>query len=76
MISTITSSVVSTVAMSGSLVLIGIFVLLALLVEKELVTASGGKRAERLSQALNIAIAPMLIVFVLVVITKVAEVLR
>ena len=79
MISTITSSTISTVtsaAFAGSLALIGIWVLLALLVQKELVSAMVGKRAERLSQALNIAIAPLLIVFVMTVITKVVEVLQ
>jgi hypothetical protein len=75
MISSITSTVTSA-AVAGSLISIGILLLLSLLVQKELVGATAGKRAQRISQALNIAIVPLLIVFVLVVITKVAEVLR
>lgn len=76
MISTVTTSTVSTVTLAGSLVVVGIIVLLGLLVQKELVSASENDRASRLSKLLNIGIVPLLIAFVLVVVSKVAHVLK
>lgn len=79
MISTITTSTVSiltTSAIAGSLALIAILVLLALLVQKELATAADSRRLKTLSQVLNIAIAPLFVTFVLLVISKVVEVLQ
>jgi hypothetical protein len=79
MISTVTTSTVSTVttaAIAGSLALIGILVLLTLLIQKEVISTSTSERMRKFGQALNIAISPLLIAFVLVVISKVAEVLR
>jgi hypothetical protein len=79
MISTVTTSTVSTVttaAIYGSVALIGILVLLTLLIQKEVTTAGSSSRLKRLSKALNIAIVPLLIAFVLIVVTKVMEVLR
>lgn len=62
--------------MAGSLSLIVILVLIALLIQKELTTAAEGGRLKRLGQMLNMAILPLLIVFILTVIIKVIEVLR
>lgn len=76
MISTVTTSTVSTVTLAGSVAFIGIVVLLFLLVQKELTSSSDNEPAVRLSKVLNIGIAPLLIAFVLVVISKVVEVLK
>jgi hypothetical protein len=79
MISTVTVSTVSTVttaSIAGSVALIGILILLALLVQKELASAAEGGKLEKLGQVLNISIAPLMIAFVLLVITRVGEVLR
>ena len=79
MISTVTTTTVSILtiaALAGSLALVGILVLIALLVQKELATATGSSRAEKLSQALNIGIIPLMIAFLLIVVFKVAEVLK
>lgn len=79
MISTVTTSTVSTVttaALAGSVALIGILVLLILLVQKELSSAVAGTRYQSLSKALNIGIAPLMIAFVLVVLSRIAEVIR
>jgi hypothetical protein len=76
MISTVTTSTVSTVTLAGSVVIIGILLLLFFLVQKELTSASENERTTRLSKMLNIGIAPLLIAFVLVVISKVAAVLK
>jgi hypothetical protein len=57
------------------LVLVGVLVLLALLLLKELAVASADSRLHRLSRVLDISILPLLIAFFLVVIFKVIEVL-
>ena len=79
MISTVTTSTVSTVttaALAGSVALIGILLLLILLAQKELSSAATGKRFKELSKVLNIGIVPLLIAFTLVVVTRIADVLR
>jgi len=79
MISTVTLSTVSTVttaALAGSVALIGILVLFGLLLQKEVTTASTNPRLRRLGSILNIGIVPLIIAFVLVVISQVAGVLR
>lgn len=79
MISTVTTSTISTVtsvALAGSAALIGILVLFALVLQKEITTSSNNKKLHRLSTALNISIIPLLIAFVLTVIAKVSEVLH
>jgi hypothetical protein len=75
MISTVTTSTVSNVLV-GSIALIGIFFFFALLVQKEITTTATGSRMKRLGQALNVAILPLLIAFILIVVTKVIEYLR
>ena len=79
MVSTVTTSTVvtvTTVAIAGSLTLIGICALLAFLIQKELTTATEGRFARAFGRALNIGIAPLLITFVLIVVVKVADVLK
>jgi hypothetical protein len=66
---------ISTV-IAGSVALIGIFVLFALLFQKEVTTTTTGSHMKRLGQVLNVGIIPMLIVFVLIVVTKVVEILH
>jgi hypothetical protein len=79
MISTITNTtitILSDTALTSSLALIGILLLISLLIQKEMSTAAAGSRLERLNQALNIGIIPLLIAFILIVIFRIAEVLR
>jgi hypothetical protein len=79
MISTVTVSTVSTVttaALAGSVALIGILVLFSLLVQKEIATAANSKRLRQLRMALNIGIVPLMIAFAVIVVAKVAEVLK
>jgi hypothetical protein len=76
MISTVTTSTVTTAALAGSIALIGIFVFFALLFQKEVTATATGSRMKRLGQVLNVGIIPMLIVFVLIVVTKVVEILH
>ena len=80
MISTVvTTSTVSTAtatAITSSLAVIGIIVLLALLVQKEILSSSETKQAKRFSQVLNIALPPMLIAFALIVAAKISEAIQ
>jgi len=79
MISTVTTSTVTiltTSAIAGSLALVGVLVLIALLVQKELTTSSGNSRWLQLGKILNIGILPFMIAFVLIVVFKVIEALN
>jgi hypothetical protein len=79
MISTVTTSTVSiltTPVMAGSMAIIAIIILLALLLQKEVATASADSRLRRLSRVLNISIIPLLLAFTLIVVYRVAEVLN
>jgi hypothetical protein len=79
MVSTVTTSTIATItstAIAGSLVLIGVCTLLALLIQKELTTATKSRFARALNQALNIGIVPLLVAFVLIVAVKIAEALQ
>jgi len=79
MISTVTTSTITTVtvaAISGSLALIGILVLLVLLIEKELASVSEECRIKKLSQGLNIGIAPLSIAFFMIVVYRLIKVLH
>lgn len=79
MVSTVTTSTVSiltTPTIAGSLALIGILVLFALLLQKEVATASADSRLRQLSRLLNFSIVPMVLAFILIVVYRVAEVLN
>lgn len=76
MISTVTTATISTVTLAGSFAMIGILVLVALLVQKELTTTGTGKNVKSLGKFLNIGILPLILVFVAVVIAKIAEVVK
>ena len=75
MISTVTTSTVTTLAnisLAGTLGLIAIIFLLSLLLQKEISSTGVGKKMERWSKALNVAIPPLLIVFVSIVVVRIA----
>jgi hypothetical protein len=77
MISTLTSAVSSVVVngtLAGILATIGILLLVALLVLKELSSVAGG-RYQKVTRVLNVAIIPLLITFVLIVVSKGVEVI-
>lgn len=86
MISTVTSTTVSTItssassvttgALAASLALVSVIILFVLLVQKELVTAADPPRFRALGRTLNVAIVPLLMAFAMIVVTRVAEVLR
>ena len=79
MISTVTSSTFESItssAISGSLDLVGVLGLIALLIQKELATALGDARWKHLGQLLDIGILPLLIAFVLLVVFKTIEILN
>ena len=57
-------------------VLVGMLVLVALLIQKELVSTSEDSRLRRLSRVMNIGILPLLLAFVLIVSFKIVEALN
>ena len=79
MISTVTTSTVSTIttsAIAGSVALIGILVLLFLLIQKELSSVVTGSHLKTAAKVLNIGIIPLLMAFVVVVVVRVAEIIK
>lgn len=79
MIATIvTTTTVSTVAvytLGGALAIIGIMTLITLLISKDLSNAARSQYAQRLNRALNIAIFPLLVVFLAVVAFRISQAL-
>ncbi len=73
---TTTTTVALTTAAAASLTLIVVLTLIALLVQKELIGGLESQRARQIGRALNIAIVPLVVVFIASVAIKVADVLR
>ncbi len=79
MISTVTTTTVTTVttmALTGTFALVCVFLLLTLVIQKELTSTTRDRRLLKLGKALTIGIVPLLIAFALIVATKVADVIR
>lgn len=77
MITTVTTTTTTaTTVAAASLALIAILALLGLLIQKEIISGLKGAQARRLSQALNIAIVPLVIVFLTTIALRVSNVLR
>lgn len=71
-VTTTTTAILTTVT-AASLTLLVILALIALLIKKELIGGMSGARARQFSRALNIAIAPLLIVFAATVLIKLVD---
>ncbi|MGC9335909.1 MAG: hypothetical protein ACP5JJ_17320 [Anaerolineae bacterium] len=81
MISTVTTTTVTTVttvtaAVLGGLSFLAVVMLLGMLISKEVVSAGEDSRLQALNKALNVAIIPLLMGFLLIAAMKVIEVLR
>jgi hypothetical protein len=79
MISTVTSttiSVVTDLSLSGSAALISSLILLTMLIEKELASGFNARFARVLNRALDIAIIPLLMVFVLNITVRFVNILK
>jgi hypothetical protein len=74
-VTTTVVSIVSTVSLAGPLALVGVLTLLAMLIQKEVTTASRRRTALVLGRILDIGIIPLWLVFVVIVLIKIAEVL-
>lgn len=72
---TTVSTITSTAGFAGSLALIAVLALASVLVAKEFSTASNAPRLQRFGRGLNVAVIPLLMVFVAVVAAKLVEVL-
>jgi hypothetical protein len=77
MITTVTTTTTAmTTVTAASLTMIVVATLIALLVNKELIRGLRDGRAKQLGQALNVAIAPLVVVFITSVAFRVADTLR
>jgi cytochrome bd-type quinol oxidase subunit 2 len=74
-VTTTTVSTVTVYTLAGSLALIGILAMAALLISKDVTATATSERAQRINRALNIALIPLMIVFGIVVIAKVMEII-
>jgi TRAP-type C4-dicarboxylate transport system permease large subunit len=78
MTSTVTTTAISMLnnaAVGGSLAVIGMLILVALLVQKELVSTSHDRRLRQLSRVMNVGILPLMLAFVLIVFFKIVQAL-
>ena len=78
MVSTVTSTTVTTVTLLGLTAVLGmaaVLMLTAFLASRELLGASANQRLRAVAHRLNVAIVPLIVVFTVLVATKVAEVL-
>ena len=76
MITTVTTTTVTSFAVAASLALVVVVGLLAILVSKEIIGSGGSERMRRIGKALNVAVVPLALVFVVTVAVKLFEVLR
>lgn len=74
-VTTTTVTTVTTVAMAGSLGAVLVLTLLVCLIHKEIVVPNSERWAQGLNRALTVAIVPLAAVFVLLLVSKVMEVL-
>jgi hypothetical protein len=72
----VTARVIESGSEAASAAVVAIVLLIALLVLYQLVQVLGGPLASRRQAALRVAIAPLLIVFVMVLTTRLADVLE
>jgi hypothetical protein len=78
MISTVvtTSTVSIATTLTGSLTVIGVVLLIAILIQKELVNSEEKPIYKRINQVLNIALPPLLLSFVALVVVKIFAVIK
>ena len=78
MVSTVTSTTVTTVTLFGISALLGlaaVLMLISYLAAKELLDATSHERLRLISRRLNVAVLPLLLVFVTIVGGRLADVL-
>jgi hypothetical protein len=75
-VTTTTVSTITTVALLSSLGLVAIVTLLLLLIKKEIISTSAHPQLQTLSRLLNIAIVPLVMVFVMIAAVNLAQVWR
>ncbi|HRQ42068.1 MAG TPA: hypothetical protein PLD25_29460 [Chloroflexota bacterium] len=76
MVSTVTTTTITTAAVGSAITLIAILALLIFLIYQEILSVSVNVNTRVTRRLLNLAIAPLLIVFAFVILVKIIEVLR
>jgi hypothetical protein len=69
-ITTATASAAGNLALMGSLGLVAVVALILLLVQKEILAGSASHNGRTLARVLNVAIVPLLVVFAVVVVSR------
>jgi glucan phosphoethanolaminetransferase (alkaline phosphatase superfamily) len=75
-VATTTTTTAAAISITTSLAIIGTIVLISLLIVKELLSTHDVERTQFLSDKLSIAIVPLLMMFALIVFTKIVDVLH
>lgn len=73
-VTTTTTAALTSVTLAASLSLILVITLLMLMINKEIISTSTFPWADRLNRALNIAIVPLIVIFSLTLIVRLAGV--
>jgi hypothetical protein len=69
-VTTTTVTTVTTVALAGSLGVFLVITLMVCMIKKEIFASSANERARNISKVLNVAIIPLLVVFVLLAVER------
>jgi cytochrome bd-type quinol oxidase subunit 2 len=72
-VTTSTVAIINMYAVGGTLALIGIAALAVLAVTKDMTTNTSDKLSRRVSQAVNIALFPLIVLFLVLVVIKVIQ---
>jgi len=75
-VTTSTVAIVNLYAVGGTLALIGVVALATLLISKDMTVNVSDKISKRVSQAVNIGLFPLLVLFLVLVVMKVVQALR
>jgi hypothetical protein len=74
-VTTTTVSTVTVVTLGGSLAIVGIAALVTLLISKDVTTTSTNQLARRVNKALNIALIPLIVIFLVALGTHIYQTL-
>jgi hypothetical protein len=74
-VATATTATTATLATGGTLGVVAVLLLIALLITKELASASDNPRAQRLAKLVNVGVVPLAFAFVTIVVTRVMAIL-
>ncbi len=75
-VTTSTVAIVNMYALGGTLALISLIAFASMLITKDVTTNPFNKVGRRLNQAVNIAFLPLLVLFIVIAVVKIAQILH